>query len=141
MTEGYLLQEGGNVGWFDYFQMFIRRIALQANDGLRRVENGYAFCFAERDYLVAIEHLPACFCTWYFVTWSFKMRLVAKENLSHDPPHVVLRVGIEELHTPPFFGRRKTAKHQQLCVRRQKWPQRMTFYFVCGRHQFSFLQF
>ena len=125
MAEWYLLQEGCNVGLFDYFQMFIRRIALQANDGLRRVEDGYAFCFAERGDFVAVENLL-----------YLKICLVAKENLSHDPPHVVLRVRVEELHTPPFFRRWKTAKHQQLCVRRQKWPQRMTFYFVCGRHLF-----
>ena len=78
MAEWYLLQEGGNVGWFDYFQMFqmfIRRIALQANDGLRRVENGYAFCFAERDDFVAVE---------YFL--YLKMGLVTIKNLSQDPP-------------------------------------------------------
>ena len=38
------------------------------------------------------------------------------------------------------YQKNQSPKHQQLCVRRQKWPQRMTFYFVCGRHLFSFLQ-
>ena len=115
MAEWYLLQEGCNVGWFDYFQMFIRRIALQANDGLRRVEDGNAFCFAERDNFVAVKHLLTCLCTLYIgplylqkVPLSFKMGLIAKEKMSHNPPHVVLRVRVEKVHTPPFFGWRET---------------------------------
>ena len=56
--------------------------------------------------------------------------------MSHDSPHVVLRVRVEEVHTPPLFGRRKTAEHQQLCVCRQKRLQRMTFYLGCRGHLF-----
>ena len=140
MAGRYLLQQGSDVGLLDYLQVLVRRIALQPDDRLRRVENGYAFFLAERDDLFAVEHFLSSLCTSYIVPLYFKKCLVAKENLSHDPPHVVLRVWVQEVHTPPFFGRRKTAKHQQLCVRRQKWPQRVTFYFGCGRHQFSFLQ-
>ena len=135
MAGRYLLQQGSDVGLFDYLQVFVRRVALQADDRLRRVEDSNAFRFAESDNLFAVEHFLICLCTWYFVTWSlqkvplsFKMRLVAKENLSDDPPHVVLRVGVEEIHAPPFFGWRETAQHQYLRIRRQKRLQRVPLY-------------
>ena len=131
----YLLQQGSDVSLLDYLQVFVRRIALQPDDRLRRVEDSNAFRFAERNNLFAVEHFPPDLCTWYLVTWSlqkvplsFKMRFVAKENQSDDPPHVVLRVGVEEVHAPPFFGWRETTQHQYLRVSRQKRLQRMPLY-------------
>ena len=139
MAGRYLLQQGCDIGLLDYLQVFVRRIALQADDRLRRVEDSNAFRFAESDNLFAVEHFPPDLCTLYIVPLSFKMRLVAKESQSDDSPHVVLRVGVEEIHAPPFFGRRETTQHQYLRVSRQKRLQRVPLYvgiwIVCFSHR------
>ena len=121
----YLLQQGCDIGLLDYLQVFVRRIALQPDDRLSRVEDSNAFRLAESDNLFTVEHFPPDLCTSYIVPFSlrkvplyFKIRLVAKENQSDDPPHVVLRVGVEEVHAPPFFGWRETAQHQYLRIGR-----------------------
>ena len=135
----YLLQQGSDVGLLDYLQVFVRRIALQPDDRLSRVEDSNAFRLAESDNLFTVEHFLFSLCTSYIVPLSFKMRFVAKENQSDDPPHVVLRVGVEEIHAPPFFGWRETTQHQYLRVSRQKRLQRVPLYvricILCFSHR------
>ena len=66
MAGRYLLQQGCDIGLLDYLQVLVRRIALQANDRLCRVEDSNAFRFAESDNLFTVEHFLICLCTWYF---------------------------------------------------------------------------
>ena len=51
--------------------------------------------------------------------------LVARGQMAHDAPHVVLQVGIEEFHRPTMALRRKTAQHQQPGVFGQEGFERM----------------
>ena len=44
----------------------------------------------------------------------------AEKDVSENPPHVVLKVGIEEIHGPTFLLWWKTAQHQQSCVAGQE---------------------
>jgi hypothetical protein len=48
------------------------------------------------------------------------MILVVEEKESKNPPHVVLKVRIEEIHGPTLLLWWKTAQHQQGCVAGQE---------------------
>jgi hypothetical protein len=113
-----LLQNGCYICPFDNLQMLVCRVALQASNGLRCIEDSNALLSAERDDSFAIEHFA-----------FHKMLFISKEDLPYDSPHVVLRVWVEELHTPTLSRWWETAKHQQPCILRQKRLQRMMFYF------------
>ena len=60
-----------------------------------------------------------------FLSGKEEMVLVAEEDEPEDAPHIVLKVRIEEVHTPAFLLRRETAQHQQLGICRQEGFQRM----------------
>jgi len=52
-----------------------------------------------------------------------KVVLVIEEAQADNAPHVVRKVGIEEVHRPPFTRGRKTAQHQHSAMLRQEgWP-------------------
>ena len=93
-----LLKQRSNVGPLYNFQMFVGRVSMLADYCLCGVEDGDALFDAEGNYLFVFEAFVLC----------AEMLFVAKENLPHDTPHVVLWVGVEEIHAPPFFRWRKT---------------------------------
>ena len=58
------------------------------------------------------------------------MVAVGKIKMAENAPHVVLHVGVEELHRPPFDGRRKTAQHEYTRRGGQKGLKRMSFHII-----------
>ena len=62
-------------------------------------------------------------------SFSDEMLLVIEENQSHDPPHVVDEIRIEELHGPSFPLRREASQHQDMRPFGKKRLQRMAFYW------------
>lgn len=63
-----------------------------------------------------------------------KVILVVEKQVSHDAPHVVLQIGIKEVHAPSFLRWRKTAQHQDAGFFGQKRQERVLFDVRGGVH-------
>jgi hypothetical protein len=49
-----------------------------------------------------------------------EMVLVVEEQMSENPPHIILQIGVKEVHAPSFPWRWKTSQHEQAGVGWQK---------------------
>ena len=55
------------------------------------------------------------------------MLLVTEKDVSEDPPHVVLKIRIKEIHAPSFLLWREASQHQQFGVGREERLERVFF--------------
>jgi hypothetical protein len=55
------------------------------------------------------------------------MFLILVKDVSEDPPHVVLKIRIKEIHAPSFLLWRKASQHQQFGVGGEERLERVFF--------------
>lgn len=78
-----------------------------ATDGGGAVEDGYA---------AFDEHLPYVVLAEGAVAAVDKALRIVVENEPHHLPHLVVAVGVEEIHAPAIARRWEAAQHQQACI-------------------------
>lgn len=117
------IEYGGYVGGLHHFQEFVGSIALQPAYGRGGVVESNAVLGAKLFDLGLAE--LACRSV-------DKVVAVAMKEQAHDAPHVVLQVGVKEVHAPSLLLWRKAAKHQQPRCFGQEWLQRMLFDIESG---------
>ena len=108
---GELLQEQADVRRFNDFQKLVGGILLQPAHGCGGVIKGDAFFGEEGDESFLVES---------FLPGDEEVFLVLEEEEAEDAPHVVLQVGVEEIHAPTFLLWRETSQHQQSGFCREK---------------------
>lgn len=106
------------VPWRDYFQEFIRGVSPEADYFHGGVTQGNAFCGAEVSYFLFVEG---------FFPRKYKVVFILMEDKSHNPPHIVLEVGIIEVHRPSLGGWREAAQYEGTSSVREKEPPGMMF--------------
>ena len=97
---GKLFEKQTDVGRLHYFQKFVRGIVLKSAHGGGGIVEGDAFLRQELYQVFLIESLLA---------GKEEMLLVIKKEKSEDSPHVILQVGVKEIHAPTFLLWRKAA--------------------------------
>lgn len=118
LTMWNLSEQCCHIGRSYDLKKLIRRIILQAFDCRCRIIKRNPLAGAEIDNAFPIESALLNY---------LKVRFIAEEQQSHDAPHIVLAVGIEELHRPAFAFGREAAEHQHSCAFGQKGLQRVGF--------------
>lgn len=118
---GQLAQEGRHIGFLNNFKKFVGGIVLQTVHGGSSVVEGNTY--------VAQKCFDLCLAE-FAVFGVDKVVAVGKIKMAENAPHVVLHVGVEELHRPPFDGRRKTAQHEYTRRGGQKGLKRMSFHII-----------
>lgn len=104
-------QHTGQVERTHHLKKPVRRIAAGPDHFGRSIGKGDSPLPTERLHRFPVE-MPS--------VRSDEPLTVAVKHQSHHTPHIVLEIGIVELHRPARTGRRKTAEHQQPCPLRQK---------------------
>ena len=103
-----------------HFKELVRCIVLESAYLAGRIIHGYAFGFGKA-------------CTSFLVESSGtlsrdEMISVTEEYQSHDSPHVIYEVRVEEVHRPTFLFGRETSQHENLRSFRKERLKRMMFY-------------
>src|SRR3712207_24665 len=111
------------VARLDYLQILVGSRVLRASYAQGRVEKGHSFFLQKLLQLIKFEG---------FMVLVDEMKLVIKEHVAEDTPHVVLKVGVIPLHTPAFGRGRKGAEHEQSCVGGQPRFERMGLDHFCS---------
>ena len=109
-------QQGFEIDFAHHLKCRVRRIVLQPNDLHGRI--------VERNPPLAAESLDSLPVEPPSARFQ-EVHLVARSKVAHDPPHVVLQVGIEELHRPADAFGRKAAQHQHARAGGQERGERM----------------
>lgn len=110
-AEGDAEEQLVKIGPFHYFQILVAGGVLRPHDGTGRIVEGDALSTKEVFYLLLAK------------TASLEVDeviSVMKEQKTKDTPHVIGKIGIEEIHAPAFACWRKTAQHEQACLRGQE---------------------
>ena len=118
---GQLAQEGRHVGFLNNFKKFVGGIVLQTVDCGGGVVEGDAYA-AQKCFDLGLAE--------FALGGVDKVVAVGKIKMAENAPHVVLHVGVEELHRPPFDRRRKTAQHEYTRRGGQKGLKRMSFHII-----------
>ena len=130
LASGELLQKQADVRRLHDFQKLVGGVVLQSADGCGGVVKGDAFLGEEGDEPFLVEG---------FLAGDEEVFLVLEEEEAEDAPHVVLQVGVEEIHAPAFLLRREASQHQQSGIGREKGFKRMFFDEGCvGWHRCIF---
>ena len=114
----YMGQEGGYVGRFDNFQIFVGGVVPETPHFACRVVKGKSLVPAKGLDMCLVETLPAGYD---------EMVLVPMENESHHPPEIVQPVRVVEWHGPSFGLGWETAQEKDPGTFRKKRLERMTF--------------
>ena len=126
-------QESLDIGGFRYLQKSVGGVAPQSSHRNCRVEEGDALPLQKGTENVQTE---------YLLLRIVEIVLVVEECQSEDAPHIILDIGVEEVHGPPFEGWREAAQHEHLRAGWQKRLQGMAFYgdggVFHGRYAFFF---
>ena len=118
---GQLPEQGFNVGRGHHFKIFIRSGSFGADYCRSSVIERYALFGEELLKQILAERLMFLVHKIFFVT---------EETKPVDAPHVVYKVGIEEIHRPTAAGWWETPQHEQSRMLGSKWFQRVLFYFL-----------
>ena len=111
-------QQGFEVDLAHHLKCRVRRIVFQSDDLHGRIVERNPPLAAESLDALPVEPSSARFQEVHFVT---------RREVTHDPPHVVLQIGIEELHRPADALGRKAAQHQQAGIFGQEGFEGMPF--------------
>ena len=111
LASGELLQKQADVRRLHDFQKLVGGVVLQSADGGGGVIKGDASLGEEGDETFLVEG---------FLAGEEEVLLVAEEEEAEDAPHVVLQVGVEEIHAPAFLLWREASQHQQSGFGREK---------------------
>lgn len=104
-------QQGRNVSGLHHFQKFVGSIALQtAHSGSGIIERYAVFGAEAFNFGLSKSAFGSV----------DKVIVISEKQVSHDAPHVVLQIGIKEVHAPSFLRWRKTAQHQDVGFGGQK---------------------
>ena len=118
LTKRNLHQQCPDIRGFLNLQKLVCGIALQTTYSRGSVVECHAFLSQESFQTHLVETLSVR-CQ--------EVVFVLKENPTEDAPHVVLQIGIEEIHGPSCLRRRKTAQHQHAASVGQERFKRMIF--------------
>jgi hypothetical protein len=124
---GQLVQRIFKIKRTDHLQKPVRSIPPMPDNFHRRIPQSNALFRQESAKKRLVERLPV---------FRQEMIPVAKEYRSENPPHVILKIRIKEIHFPARFRRRKTAQHQYFGAFREKGRQGMGFRETVGIHFF-----
>ena len=108
----HLLQKQVDVGGVDNLEELVRGVFLEPSNLAGCVVEGYPLLCTELYNALFVEAL---------LSFCLKVVLVAKEYVSHNAPHIVYPVGVEEFHRPTCLWWRETAEHKYFCILWQKW--------------------
>lgn len=119
-AKGYALKEFTEVSGFDYLEVGVGGVAFLSYHFFACIGKG--------------EPYPAAICYDLFFVEGLSVGehegiFIAGCDICPDAPHVVLPVGVVEIHAPPGARWRKAARHKHSGVFGQKGGDRVNFCF------------